>query len=116
MAVALFGCAKPPPLSQIDQTIFQRSCEFSACHEGSGAQSGLNLQMMPYDQLVNVKAFEAPTRIRVIPGDPDNSYLMEKLSSATPMIGSRMPPNSDPLPDDEITQIHDWIAGGAQNN
>ena len=53
-ALALVGCAKPPPLSQIEQTIFTRSCQFSACHQGGSPAGGLNLQTAAaYQQLVN---------------------------------------------------------------
>ncbi len=116
LPAVMSGCAKPPPLTQIEQTIFTRSCQFSSCHAGGNPASGLSLMAPTYQQLVNAKSFEAPSRTRVIPGDPDNSYLIEKLTSATPTVGQRMPPNNDPLPDDELSEIRDWILGGAQNN
>ncbi|MFT3923743.1 MAG: hypothetical protein QM778_14520 [Myxococcales bacterium] len=52
---------------------------------------------------------------RVIPGDPDNSLIIHKVSEATPVCGVRMPDdNSGPLDDASIELIHDWIEDGAK--
>jgi hypothetical protein len=47
----------------------------------------------------------------VIPGDPENSLLAQKLLG-TQETGGIMPPGQQ-LPDDEIQLIVDWIAAGA---
>jgi hypothetical protein len=110
------GCAKPPPLSQIEQTTIARGCVFSACHSGASAAAGLDLKNGAYEHLVNAKSMQVPSKMRVVPGDPDASYLMEKLTAVKPTVGQRMPPMSDPIPDEELEAIRDWIAGGALNN
>ena len=116
LSSTLAGCSKAPPLSQIEQQTITRSCVFSSCHSGAAAAEGLDLKNGAFDHLVNVKSMEVPSKMRVVPGDPDASYLMEKLTSAKPTVGDRMPPNSDPLPDEEIEMFREWIAGGALNN
>ena len=55
---------------------------------------------------------------RVIPNDPEHSYLYRKVVDSTPCEGARMPHSGmiaipQPLPDAQIAVIHDWIANGA---
>lgn len=118
LAFTLVACKEPPPLSQIEQQIFTRSCNFSSCHSASAAAGagGLNLESPSFAKLVNVKSGVVSSKTRVVPFDPDQSYLMEKLTQTRPTAGGRMPLVSDPLPDEEIEMIREWIAGGALNN
>jgi hypothetical protein len=52
----------------------------------------------------------------VIPGDPCESLVVQKISSAPPS-GSRMPSDGPPyLSPKEIALISDWIAEGALDN
>jgi hypothetical protein len=113
---ALVGCKEPPPLSTLEQQIFVRSCNFSSCHAANTAAAGLSLAAPTFDKLVNVKSSAARDKLRVVPFEPDQSYLMEKLTSDKPTVGRRMPLASEPLPDEEIQLIREWIAGGALNN
>ncbi len=70
-----------------------------------------------YSQLVNFPVRGKPGAIRVIPGDPDNSYLIQKLEGTTGIAGRRMPFNGPPyLTDGQILIIRRWIALGAPNN
>lgn len=117
LSLSVAGCSKPPPLSQIEQTTFVRSCSLStSCHAGASAAGGLDLKTGAFEHLVNARSMQAPSKMRVVPGDPDASYLFEKITNNKPTVGKRMPPNSDPLPDEEIEMIREWIAGGALNN
>lgn len=116
LCAAFIGCSKPPSLSQIEQQVFAPRCQFGPCHQGSSPAGGLSLVAPSFEKLVNTRSFQAPSRIRVIPSDPDNSYLMEKLVSPKPTVGVRMPPGFDPLSEEELVAIRDWILGGAQNN
>jgi hypothetical protein len=66
---------------------------------------------------VNVASRGKPGAIRVIPNDPDNSYLVHKLEGAPDIAGSRMPRNSSVfLTDGQMLVIRRWIQLGAQNN
>jgi hypothetical protein len=52
----------------------------------------------------------------VIAGDPCNSVLLQKVSSAPP-TGARMPPGGPPfMTPEEIALLRDWIAEGAHDN
>ncbi len=53
----------------------------------------------------------------VIPGDPENSYLLAKLHGSPGIAGGRMPLNGPPfLTDGQILVIERWIRNGAPNN
>jgi hypothetical protein len=55
--------------------------------------------------------------VRVIAGNPNSSYLVQKLEGAPNIVGSRMPRNGPPfLSDAQVKMIRDWIAAGALNN
>jgi hypothetical protein len=50
----------------------------------------------------------------VLPGDPANSFLYEKISQARPSVGKRMPAQGGALPQADIDKIRRWIEQGAQ--
>ncbi len=55
--------------------------------------------------------------IRVIPGDPENSYLIHKLEGRPGIVGVRMPLIGPPyLTDGQILVIKRWIELGARND
>lgn len=105
-----------PKLSVIEQKILQRSCTFSSCHGGDTPKQGLDLTGSTYQVLVDQPSTEVPTRILVVPSDPDASYLLEKIASDQPASGSRMPYSSSPLPDSEISVVRQWIEQGAPDD
>ena len=65
--------------------------------------------------LVNVASVEVPGLRRVRPGDPDLSYLVQKIEGRA-AVGGRMPLNSPPLPQATIDVIKQWIREGAQRS
>ena len=69
---------------------------------------------------MNVPSRGKPGAIRVIPGDPDNSYLIHKLDGAVrgeAIVGVRMPLGTGPfLTEGQIRVIRRWIELGAPNN
>jgi hypothetical protein len=52
----------------------------------------------------------------VVAGQPDASLLYNKLASATPPCGARMPASGTVLSATEIETVRAWIAAGALNN
>jgi len=79
---------------------------------------GLNLTGTgAYAALVNAPSRDKPGAIRVIPGDPDGSYVIQKLEGAPGIVGQRMPQSGPPfLTPGQIAIIRRWIADGAANN
>jgi hypothetical protein len=102
----------PPHLSTIESEIFARNCVFSSCHGATSPNEGMSLVAPTYATIVGVASSEAPDLMRISPGNPDASYLLQKISSATPRDGVRMPPDQ-PLPANKIEAIRAWIAAGA---
>lgn len=96
----------------IQDNVFTPIC--TACHVGATAPQGLRLdEANSYALLVGVSSAEVPALQRVRPGDPDNSYLIQKLEgSAT--VGGQMPLGMTPLPQADIDVIRQWITDGAQ--
>lgn len=98
------------------QSIFNANCV--VCHQGKGP-AGLSLQSdMAYNNLVNVPSSESPL-MRIAPGDPDKSYLPNKLQGTQGQVGGsgeRMPFGAAPLPQTQIDLIRQWISQGAPNN
>ena len=89
------------------------TCAVSGCHTGAGAPQGLRLdEANGYGLLVGVASMEVPSLLRVDPGDPNNSYLIQKLEG-TAASGGRMPLNGTPLPQSTIDIIRQWISDGA---
>lgn len=110
--------------SSIQTQIFENSDSSGrpaciTCHNASGGAfvAGLNLEhAVAYAGLVNVASREKPGAIRVIPGDPDNSYLVHKLEGRADIVGVRMPRGGPYLTDGQISVITRWIEEGAHNN
>jgi hypothetical protein len=70
-----------------------------------------------YASLVRVASTGKPGATRVIPGDPDNSYIVHKLEGSADIVGVRMPRGNGPyLTDGQMLVIKRWIANGAPNN
>jgi hypothetical protein len=140
----------PGPTLEYVRSIFAKSC--TNCHAGAFASEGLTLtpcggtmtsDTMTADtmgqgtmtadagsasahcdltDLVNVSSTEIPGRLRVKPGDPDNSYLVDKLrdqmcSLTTCGAGcppgtfcqARMPYGGPYLSDSDINFVAEWV-------
>ncbi len=102
----------------IEQKIFATSCTTASCH-GAGAAGGLTLtQISAYASLVGVPATNEAAKVRgllrVAPGDPDGSFLLQKLTGTlAPDEGEPMPWVGEALPDEKIDLVWRWIAAGA---
>jgi hypothetical protein len=126
VALLLYGCAGdgPPPTGgggaydTIQTEIFNQNCLSAGCHNGVNQAGGLNLTAgASYDNLVGVLSQNpvAADRglLRVEPFEPDDSFLIIKLTDPGTGEGSQMPQGANPLPASDIQMIRDWIADGA---
>jgi hypothetical protein len=104
----------PPGASdfqEIQDTVFTPIC--TQCHIGANAPQGLRLDAAnSYAMLVNVASNEVQALLRVDPGNPDQSYIVQKISG-TAAVGGRMPLGQAALPQDRIDLIRQWITAGA---
>jgi hypothetical protein len=105
------GGSLTPDFASIQANVFTPIC--TQCHVGANAPQGLRLDAAnSYGALVGVASSERPGQLRVKPGDPANSYLVQKLEGNA-AVGSRMPLGQPALPDSTIQVIREWIASGA---
>jgi hypothetical protein len=66
--------------------------------------------------LVNVTSLENAGLKRVLPGDPANSYIINKLEGTNLGGTARMPLTGGFLDQATIDTVKTWITEGAQNN
>jgi len=117
LALVCRRAAPPATFATIQRKIFAVSCATASCH-GGGA-GGLTLSTdVAYANLVGVEAANPAARaaglLRVAPGDPGRSFLLDKL---TGMLladeGAQMPRVGTALPAARVDLVRRWIAAGA---
>ena len=110
------GGGLQPTLQSIQANIFTPICAVPGCHIGANAQQGLMLDSVDnsFLDLVGVSSNEIPTVLRVDPGNPDDSYLVQKIEGAPGIAGAQMPLNQPPLSAEQMNAIRQWILDGAQ--
>jgi hypothetical protein len=94
-----------PPLmatfDSIQANIFTPLC--ATCHSGPNPPVNLNLDAThSYNDLINVPSTEQPTIVRVKPGDPMHSFLVQHIQS-----------DGDGASPADLTFIEQWITDGA---
>jgi hypothetical protein len=126
LAVAMAGCgdddggpdAGAPGLSDV-QALFTESCAGSTCHVSFQGAPGAGMDLRPASvcaNVINVDAAEVTTLRRIVPGNPDESYLLCKVTpgcSDLPERAQLMPQGSNGLPADKRDLISQWIQAGA---
>ena len=89
-------------------------CLASACHGGANPSVG-------YSLATHASSFDPGSGATLlgmcplVPGDPDASYLIEKIGSL-PRTGRQMPDRRPPLSDEEVQLFVTWILEGAADN
>ena len=112
-----------PTFSSIQQEIFSSGDSSGRpactnCHNVVGGRfNGLDLSpAVSYNNLVNVASRGRPAVIRVLPNNPDASYIIHKLEGQSTIAGVRMPLGGPFLTSGQILVIRRWIEIGAPNN
>ena len=103
----------------IQHHIFDKSCVNTACHGAPANAGGLNLAYEnSYKNLVgqtpkNLAAADAGMKL-VDSGNPDNSFIITKLTGPTQNeLGARMPFAAGKLHDGKIEALRKWITADA---
>jgi len=117
-AVVCTSCNEQPATTDLDlpevvdfndhiRPIFTKNC--AACHGGVKKSGGLS-----YVFREEAIADGLSGNRSIVPGDPDASYLIQKVSSKDPAF--RMPPveHGPALKDQEIGLLRQWIEEGAE--
>jgi methionine-rich copper-binding protein CopC len=99
------AAGQSPPLmatfDSIQANIFTPLC--ATCHSGPNPPVNLNLDAThSYNDLINVPSTEQPTIVRVKPGDPMNSFLVQHIQS-----------DGDGASPADLSFIEQWITDGA---
>jgi hypothetical protein len=115
-----------PTFSSIQREIFETTdasgrAACTQCHSDAGGRTpsgGMNLRHdLAYATLVGIASRGKAGAVRVIAGDPDHSYVVQKLEGAPGIVGERMPRTGGPyLTEGQISIIKRWIETGATND
>jgi polyvinyl alcohol dehydrogenase (cytochrome) len=102
-----------------DEIVVGQGCNTTSCHGSNQGNLSMTSRDEAYANLVGVKAAGplcgGSGLIRVVPGDPDHSLLLDKISHLQPACGGPMPPTGQ-LSAQEIEQVRLWIEMGAAND
>jgi hypothetical protein len=98
----------------IVSSIFQRNCTTAGCHSGAYPAMGFDLSGPNHRAaLIDVASRQLEGRKLVDLQAPSESYLLMKLRGTEGIAGQQMPLGRDPLSDDDIAAVADWIVAVA---
>ncbi|MEM8669375.1 MAG: PSD1 and planctomycete cytochrome C domain-containing protein [Planctomycetota bacterium] len=102
LAFSVCCCAQDIDFSRDIRPILSGKC--FKCHgpDENSREADLRLDLLP----------EAISAQAIVPGSPEESSLLERITTDDPDI--RMPPNGDPLTDQQIEAFRNWILAGAE--
>lgn len=106
-------------LQHLEQHVFAPTCSRDTCH--TGPQSDHTLSLLPGEAFLNLVGVQPDNlvarlagKLRVDAGDPDNSFILDKLrGDLEPDMGERMPRGLPRIPAREIALVEAWIRAGA---
>jgi hypothetical protein len=110
--LAVADTAPAGSLDDLHQRIIVKRCsgQPGLCHNGQ-FEPNLSTPAMAYAYLVARPGLEKPDELRVRPGDPAHSLLIDKLRNRG--VATRMPLGAEPLDEGDIQALEAWIGGGA---
>lgn len=121
MATTTLARAEPRPCSKGAEFSFERDIlpifreQCVSCHFSREGATGLDLRpQFAYTSLVGRKSLMA-NELLVKPGEPEHSFLIEKISD-TPRVGQKMPSYGSILTPRQSQSIVEWVRQGAKDN
>ena len=109
LALTILAAAPVEDLELRVKETFEESC--TMCHDESDDTFALDL-----NALAALRERTASTGApMLVPGDPEGSYLYQKVIGGEAIEGELMPLDEDPLPAEELTAVRDWIAALGSN-
>ena len=140
-AALALGCSSsssspPNSFTEVYAKVIQPTCSNDYCHFNGVTirYSALDMssKVIAYWNLVDQPLVGPSCALmgrRVVPFQPDASFMYQKVSKTMPPCGSQMPAeplelltkgsavfSGNPLSQDQLQLIFNWIAEGAQNN
>ncbi len=108
----------PTSFLGLHNNIFSNSCNQPACHDGTFEPDFRTVQSA-YASLVNhpiTKNYpDNPLPYRVTPGSTEASMLWHRLTMHNPPNFERMPSSGNPIPQEDLDHIEEWIMDGAKD-
>lgn len=100
--------------ADLQNRVFTPTCAQGGCHDATTQSGELDLSSVAvsHGQLVSVLS-SCAGKVRVVPNDPANSYLLDKLGAGEEPCGSIMPQLAPRLSAEQIDFIISWIEAGA---
>ena len=108
-----------PSFANDIQPIFTRRCAIGGCHSVNSARAEMVLTAgHSYDSIVNKPSYLNSALDRVEPGDAASSWLVRMIEpdDDARLHYSRMPLGGQPLTNNQIATIVNWIENGALRN
>src|SRR5262245_8510488 len=99
--------ATPPTFTNVQTKVVNRSCNISrSCHSGQSAAGQLNLEDPAYQQLMRA-AVADPSKMLVVAGNPDASFLLDKMLNRN--VNNLYMPPTGMIEADRIDLVKRWI-------
>lgn len=97
----------------IQSQVFNKEC--ANCHSGNAWAASLNLnEEHSYADMVNVASHKDPSKMRVLPGNADNSMLYDALATDVSVTWKHDHSKIMITKQTELQMIKDWILSGAK--
>ncbi len=108
------------PVADVPEQLIRVKCATSVCHDATTPAGELDMISPGLESRLLGVDSTCPGEVLVDTMNPENSFLLEKVSTEMPSCGgSRMPLGSS-LPPEEIACVRDWInlivGGGGQTD
>lgn len=105
--------AVPGSLDDLHERIISQRCsgQPGLCHNGQ-FEPNLSTPALTYAYLVNRPGIEKADRLRVKPGDADNSLFIDKIRGRNG-VATQMPLGAEPLSAEDTAELEAWINAGA---
>lgn len=129
LSESCMAAATASTLSEVKTLIFERNCGGGSCHRDDSTQSDLHLIGNPHTALVGVTSTVDNRYQLVVPGQPNQSYLlymiravaagdMQPEATATPPGEVPFMPqgSDDSLCVQKLDAVRRWIEAGALDN
>jgi hypothetical protein len=106
------------------QPIYTRSCAVGGCHDGATRAQNLDLSTgAAYSQTVKRRSTQQNLNL-ILPGKPDDSYLIRKIEGGPNITGVLMPQDCPATPrngaiclsPDDIQAVRTWVLACAPQN
>lgn len=94
-------------IAQVQHDIFTPYC--ASCHSPGQEYPDLSSASASVASTVNVVSGEAAPVLEVAPGDPNNSFLIQKLTDGPNLVGHQMPKGGPYLSQAQIEEVSSWI-------